>query len=145
MNGVNVVNPAERRVQAFITVPFHDIDSVGIAWHGHYAKYFEVARCELLQSFNYGYDAMRESGYIWPVIDLRVRYIKPMRFNQRVAVTASLREWENRLLIDYLITDADSNERLTKGHTSQVAVDMKSGEMCFVSPPVLFERLGISR
>jgi acyl-CoA thioester hydrolase len=142
---VNSMNPAERRAQVFITVPFHDIDSVGIAWHGHYAKYFEIARCELLESFGYGYDAMRASGYIWPIIDLRVRYIKPMRFNQRIAVTASLREWENRLLIDYLVTDATSGERLTKGHTSQVAVDSKSGEMCFVSPSILFERLGISR
>ena len=50
-----------------IVIPFHDIDSAGMAWHGHYAKYFEVARCALLDSFNYGYGAMRESGFMWPV------------------------------------------------------------------------------
>jgi acyl-CoA thioester hydrolase len=33
--------------------------------------------------------------------------------------------------------------RLTKGHTLQVAVDMRTKEMLFASPPVLFERLGI--
>ena len=54
-----------------------------------------------------------------------------------------MREWENRLLIAYLITDEASGERLTRGNTVQVAVDMKNGEMCFVSPPVLFERLGL--
>ena len=113
-------------------------------WHGHYAKYFELARCELLDSFGYGYDAMRTSGYLWPIIDLHVRYVKTLRFNQRILVQASLREWENRLLIDYLITDADNGQRLTKGRTSQVAVDMKTGEMCFVSPAVLFEKLGLA-
>ena len=125
-----------------ILVPFHDVDSVGMAWHGHYAKYFEIARCALLDSFNYGYGAMRESGFMWPVIDMRIRYVQPVRFEQRILVEATLREWENRLLIDYLITDQATGQRLTKGTTVQVAVDMKNGEMCLVSPPVLFERLG---
>jgi acyl-CoA thioester hydrolase len=127
-----------------IVVPFHDIDAVGLAWHGHYAKYFEIARCELLDSFNYGYDAMRESGFMWPVIDMRIRYVQPVRFGQRILVRATLHEWENRLLIHYLITDQASGQRLTKGSTAQVAVDMKSGEMCFVSPRILFERLGLT-
>jgi acyl-CoA thioester hydrolase len=88
---------------------------------------------------------MRESGYMWPIIDLHVRYVKPLRFEQRILVKASLREWENRLLIDYLVTDAESGARLTKGRTSQVAVDMKTGEMCFVSPAIVFEKLGVPR
>ncbi len=128
-----------------IVVPFHDIDAVGLVWHGHYAKYFEIARCELLESFNYGYGAMRESGYLWPLIDMRIRYVQAIRFGQRIAVRATLREWENRLLVDYLITDHASAQRLTKGSTVQVAVDMKSGEMLLASPPVLFERLGEAR
>ncbi|SVC52483.1 uncharacterized protein METZ01_LOCUS305337, partial [marine metagenome] len=28
-----------------IEIPFFDQDSAGIAWHGNYVKYFEVARC----------------------------------------------------------------------------------------------------
>ncbi len=133
------------QAEVVITVPYHDIDSIGVAWRGHYAKYLEIARCALLDGFGYGYDAMHESGFMWPVIDLRVRYVKPVRFGQRILVRATLREWENRLLIDYLVTDQASGQRLTRGTTSQVAVDMKSGEMCFVSPPILFERLGVER
>lgn len=133
-----------REATVAVTVPFHDVDAIGVAWHGHYAKYFEIARCELLESFNYGYDAMRASGFNWPVIDMRIRYVKGARFGQRILVKATLREWENRLLIEYLITDAQSGQRLTKGTTVQVAVDMKKGEMCFVSPPILFERLGLA-
>ncbi|HEY6125949.1 MAG TPA: thioesterase family protein [Steroidobacteraceae bacterium] len=128
-----------------IVVPFHDVDSAGMVWHGHYAKYFEIARCALLDSFNYGYAAMRESGFMWPVIDMRLRYVQAIRFEQRILVRATLREWENRLLIDYLISDHASGQRLTKGSTVQVAVDMKSGEMLLVSPSILFERLGVAR
>jgi acyl-CoA thioester hydrolase len=134
---------ALRKISIDIVVPFHDVDSIGVAWHGHYAKYFELARCALLDSFGYGYQAMRESGYVWPIIDLHVRYIKPLRFEQRITVVATLREWENRLLIDYLVSDAASGQRLTKGTTSQVAVHMNTGEMCLVSPPILFEKLDL--
>ncbi|WP_343034423.1 hypothetical protein [Candidatus Methylobacter favarea] len=31
-----------------IEIPFHDIDMMEVVWHGHYAKYFESARCALL-------------------------------------------------------------------------------------------------
>lgn len=128
-----------------VLVPFYDLDPVGIVWHGNYAKYFEVARCELLKRYNYGYDEMLKSGFMWPVVDLRVRYVKMIRFDQRIRVTATLREWEYRMLIDYLIADADSGARLTKGTTVQVAVDLATKELCLMSPPVLFERLGVLR
>ncbi len=127
-----------------ILVPFHDVDSMQITWHGHYLKYFEVARCEFLDSFGYGYKAMADSGYAWPVVDLRVKYVRPARFGQTIRVRCCLREWEYRLRIDYEITDVDTGERLTRGHTIQVAVDVESGDMCFESPPVLKECLEAS-
>lgn len=126
-----------------LQIPFHDLDPVNIVWHGNYAKYFEQARCELLERFNYSYDEMRTSGYLWPIVDLQVRYIKPLIFKQRVCVEAILKEWEYRLKIDYLITDAVTKQRLTKGSTVQVAVDMKTRELCLMSPRVLLERLGV--
>jgi acyl-CoA thioester hydrolase len=131
--------------EVVVQVPFYDLDPMNIVWHGNYARYFEVARCALLDKVAYSYEQMSASGYAWPVIDLHVRYIKPLRFNQRVAVSARIVEWEYRLKIDYRIHDADSGERLTKGHSVQVAVDIKTGEMCLMSPDVLFQRLGVAR
>lgn len=137
---------AQPKFQAEISlsVPFYDLDPVGIVWHGNYAKYFELARCALLDRFDYGYDAMRASGFLWPVIDLQVRYIKPLVFAQQVVVSATLREWEYRLLIDYLIKDANGGARLTKGKTVQVAVDVQTRELCLMSPKILFEKLGVA-
>lgn len=28
----------------FIDIPFFDVDVMGVAWHGHYVKYLEIAR-----------------------------------------------------------------------------------------------------
>lgn len=126
-----------------LQIPFHDLDPVNIVWHGNYVKYFELARCALLEKFNYNYDQMRASGYLWPVIDLHIRYLRSLQFNQRVRVRALLREWEYRLKIDYLVLDAQTGARLTRGSTMQVAVSAETGEMCLLSPRILFERLGL--
>jgi acyl-CoA thioester hydrolase len=128
-----------------IEIPFHDCDPANIVWHGNYARYFEVARCALLETLNYNYDHMRESGYAWPLIDFQARFVKPLRFKQKARVRARIVEWEYRLKIDYLISDSLSGERLCKGSTAQVAVDIASGEMRLMSPDILLQRLGVAK
>ena len=135
---------ARLEVETIIEVPFHDVDMMDIVWHGHYVKYFEIARCVLLDQIGYNYKQMRKSGYAWPVIDLHIRYPQPARFGQKLCVKAGIVEWENRLKIKYLIEDAESGQRLTKGHTIQVAVNIEGQEMCLVSPPVLIDKLGLA-
>jgi len=122
-----------------IQIPFFDVDSMDVVWHGHYVKYLEIARCALLDKINYGYLQMRESGYAWPVIDLQLRYIRPARFGQKVRVRADLVEWEQRLKLNYLITDAVTGERISRGSSVQVAVDMNTGEMQLVSPTIVLD------
>lgn len=124
-----------------IEIPFHDCDPMNIVWHGNYARYLEVARCELLRKFDYDYLQMRESGYAWPIVDMRIKYIDSALFTQRIRVEAYLKEYEQRLKIDYVIFDVATNKRLTKAYTVQVAVEQQSGEMQYVSPPILMQKL----
>jgi acyl-CoA thioester hydrolase len=124
-----------------IKIPFHDIDVMSMAWHGHYVKYFEEARSALLDKIDYNYEQMLASGYVWPVIDIRIRYIKPIRFGSSIQVRAVLAEYENRLKIEYTITDAVTGMRLTEGYTCQVAVDRQSEEMRLTSPDILIKKL----
>ena len=50
---------------------FHDCDPMHVVWHGNYFKYFEVARCALLDKLGHNYTQMRAAGYAWPIIDLQ--------------------------------------------------------------------------
>ena len=122
-----------------ILVPFFDVDSMDVVWHGHYVKYLEVARCALLDRIGHNYVQMRDAGYAWPIIDLQLRYVRGARFGQRLSVRADLVEWENRLKINYLITDAETGERMTRGSTVQVAVEIATREMLLASPTVFVE------
>ena len=119
-----------------ILVPFFDVDTMNVVWHGHYVKYLEVARCALLDKLGHNYTQMLESGYAWPVIDMQLRYVRGAVFGQTINVRARLVEWENRLKVNYLITDLASGERLTRASTVQVAVDVTSREMQLASPKI---------
>jgi len=122
-------------------VPFFDVDSYRIVWHGNYPKYFEIARCKLLEEVGYSYAAMEESNYLFPVIDLHTRYVKPLTFTQHVKVTATLKAWEHKLIIDYLIHDIESEQLMTKGQTTQVAVLMPDFITQFQSPKQLVDHV----
>lgn len=126
-------------VDTEVLVPFFDVDSMLVVWHGHYVKYLEVARCALLDRLGHNYVQMQESGYAWPVIDLQLRYIRGATFGQRIKVRASLVEWENRLKINYLISDAETGERMTRASSVQVAVHIASREMQLASPQVMLD------
>lgn len=122
---------------------FHQIDLMEVVWHGHYADFLERARGALLAKLNYGYREMRASGYAWPVIELHIRYAQPLRLGQRVRIHTRIVEWENRLKIRYEVRDVATGRRLTRAHTVHVAVELATGAMCYLSPAVLWERLGV--
>ncbi|MCF7749245.1 acyl-CoA thioesterase [Bacillus subtilis subsp. subtilis] len=130
-------------VEVALSPTFHDCDPMHVVWHGNYFKYFEIARCALLQRHDYDYPQMRESGYLWPVVDARVKYIRPLLYGQALRVRATITEWENRLKIAYEILDDGSGQVLTRAHTIQVAVDAATNEMLYLCPRVLWDRLGV--
>jgi acyl-CoA thioester hydrolase len=123
---------------------FYDLDPMNVVWHGNYFRYFEIVRDVLLSKIDYSYQQMFDSGYSWPIIDTRVKYIRSLRLGQKAIVSCQLIEYENRLLIEYQIKDAQTGQRVVKAHTVQVAVDLKSGEMCLASPSILLQKLGIA-
>ncbi len=134
-----ILFPLESEVT--IVTSFQDADPMGVIYHGNYFRYFEEARRVMMDKINYGYLAMNDSGYMWPIIGTQVKYVKAIPFNHTIRVTAKLTEWENRLRVDYVIYDAQTGKRMCKGHTMQVAVAIESEEMCFASPNVFTDKV----
>jgi acyl-CoA thioester hydrolase len=120
-----------------IKAQFYDLDPMEVVWHGNYVRFLEQARCALLDKIAFNYVEMSRTPYIWPIVDLRVKYVRPIRFGQEISVTATLTEHENRIRIEYAIADAVTGEVLTKAQTTQVAVVKVSGELLFESPDEL--------
>lgn len=124
-----------------IQVEFFDLDPMNVVWHGNYVKYMESARCALLSKLNYDYKAMEKDGYVWPVVQLGIKYIHPLRFMQKVRVEVSLVEYEICLKLQYRFIDMETGKVITKAESSQMAVQIKTGESCLGSPKEFVEKV----
>jgi acyl-CoA thioester hydrolase len=127
--------------EAITKVQFYDVDAMQVVWHGNYARFLELARCALLEKIGYSYSEMALSGYFWPIVDMRIKYVRPVRMAQQIRLTATLLEYENRLRIDYRIVDVASGDLLSKAQTTQLAVAIGTGQLEFNSPNELVDKV----
>jgi len=134
-----ILHPLQSEVT--LITSFQDADPMGVIYHGNYFRFFEEVRRIMMDKIEYNYHEMKDSGYMWPIIDTRVKYIKAIPFNHQIKVSAKLTEWENRLRVDYEIHDASTGARMTRAHTMQVAVTIEEQEMCFASPKTFTDKI----
>jgi acyl-CoA thioester hydrolase len=127
--------------EAETTVEFFHLDPLQVVWHGNYLNYFEIGRRMLLEKIDYSYKEMEESGYAFPVIEISAKYLSSLRFGDRAKIKAILIEYENRLRIQYEIRNAKTGQITTKGVSTQMAIDIKAGESCFVCPAILTNKI----
>ena len=97
-----------------VRAQFYDLDPMNIVWHGNYAKFFEIGRCALLSKIGYDYRAMEAS----PLPNGKPPLKSP--------ISSKIKRRE---------------KKITTGHTVHVALDMRSKEMQWETPPVLREKL----
>ncbi len=134
-------------LQAEVTleIPFHDVDSMGIVWHGHYLKYFEIARTALMRRAGLDLAEMQASGYAWPVVTCEVKYLRPLRYGQKIRVEAVLEDYDCRLRISCVIRDLETGERLTRGSTTQFPIDSQTGEALYETPVAIIAAIERAR
>ncbi len=123
-------------------VPFQDVDSMRIVWHGNYPRYFEQVRAELMRRLGFTYLDMEQAGYAFPIVTLSVKYKAPARFDELICVTARLVPCENCLDIAYEVKNAATGQLLVTAATRQMAVCLKTQESLFELPEPL---LGLMR
>ncbi|MBR4599649.1 MAG: acyl-CoA thioesterase [Treponema sp.] len=122
-------------------VDFFEVDSMKIVWHGNYINYFERARCALLDKIGYNYIAMEDSGYSYPVVDVRIKYVRSLHFGDTCRAKATLAEYENMIKIQFELYNAKTGKLTTKGSVTQMCIDTRTGETQFVLPKVWTEKV----
>jgi len=118
-----------------LQVQFYDLDPMNVVWHGNYVKYMETARCALLTKIQYDYTEMVNAGYAWPVVDMHIKYIRPLRFMQKVRVEVSLVEYDICMKLKYRFIDIETGKVITKAESTQMAVKISTRESQLMTPP----------
>jgi len=109
-------------------VRYAETDRMGYVYYGNYAAWFEVGRVEWLRSFGLSYKKLEDEGVILPVREMRVRYIKPAKYDDVVVLKTALRELSGpRITFDYELHHSDG-EKLCTAEITLVFVDRNSGK-----------------
>ncbi len=130
------------QTKTLINVPFHDIDIMNIAWHGHYLKYFELARTDLMQQLGLDWPQVKELGFAMPVVDISINYRRPLTYGRSYVVETTLDDTDlPELVLYYEIRDQRTKKVHSTGRSRQVYMDVQAKTLCFTIPPQILERL----
>ena len=125
--------------QTSIKVRFNEVDSLGIAWHGHYVKYFEDGREAFGAEHGLGYLDVYENGLVTPIVSLSCDYKKSLAYGDSIVVeTTFVDSPAAKLHFTYKIYQAGRSELIAEGSTTQVFLDSESRAL-LLSTPVFFE------
>jgi acyl-CoA thioester hydrolase len=69
-----------------VSVRFAETDAQGVAHNAAYLVWFEVARVAFLARYAGGYQSLRDQGLEALTIEAHVRYLAPVRFDDRIVV-----------------------------------------------------------
>ncbi|MCX6128260.1 MAG: thioesterase family protein [Proteobacteria bacterium] len=123
-------------------VAFHDVDIMHIVWHGHYFKYFEMARTALMRQMQLDWPSLREAGIAMPVVDVAVQYRRSLRYGEKFWIEARIEEFNYpELRIDYKIRIDGSHETAVSGMTRQVYWDIMGNHSLFEVPEIVQDRM----
>jgi acyl-CoA thioester hydrolase len=106
-----------------IDIPFHDVDAMRIAWHGNYARYFEIARTQLLRDRGLDYPQMESNGWLFPVIRMECRYVSPLRYGDVALVTVTVEESEFKMVLSYKVVEEGTGRKVATGRTEHAVID----------------------
>jgi acyl-CoA thioester hydrolase len=87
---VSTPQPSHPSFETRVRVRYADTDADGVVYYANYLTFFEVVRVEWLRALGYPITRILEQGIILPVVEARLRYLRPARVDDLVTVRATL-------------------------------------------------------
>lgn len=114
-------------------VIYADTDTMGIAYHANYFRWFEIGRTEMFRDLGMAYREMESQGIFMPVAEAYCRFIQPVRYDELLVIETTLdRRVRAGLKFDYVVYKPDGSTRAATGFTKHPCTDV-SGKV--VRPP----------
>ena len=112
-------------------VLYSDTDKMGYMYYGQYAKYLEMGRVEALRSLGLSYKSMEDTGVMLPVLDLKLKYLKPLYYDDEVTLTTKVCDMPGtRIYFEYELINP-KGELTTLAETTLVFIDV-NGKPCMI-------------
>ena len=123
-----------------IQVRYDEVDKMGYVYHGNYAKYYHISRTELLRKVGISDRELESQNIILPVIEMNIRYIKPVYYDDFITIKTKLLELpETRMKFQHEVIN-QHNELLNIANSTLVFVDSNTRKPMIV-PEIILNKL----
>lgn len=120
-------------------VIYGDTDTMGVAYHANYLRWFEIGRTELFRHLGMPYREIEARGLMLPVSEVQCKYLNPARYDDLIIIEATVNVgFRAGMQFDYAITSQDRSVTHTTGYTRHAFVN---GRGKVVRPPAFIRDL----
>lgn len=107
-----------------VRVRYAETDQMGVAYHANYLVWCDIGRTEYIRSHGANYRDLEKQGVVLAVAEANVRYMASSHYDDLVRIETALVEiGSRRLIFDYILTNAETQERLATARTVLVSID----------------------
>ncbi|MCK5310501.1 MAG: acyl-CoA thioesterase [Desulfobacteraceae bacterium] len=115
--------PEPLRAIVNTTTRFEEIDSMGIAWHGRFASYFEDARVALGEKYKISYFDLFRNGILAPLKKIHIDFKTPVFFREKISIECILHYTRaSKISTEYIIKKQDNSIAAT-GYVIQMLLN----------------------
>lgn len=112
------ITPYEHKVH------YYETDQMGVVHHSNYIRWFEEARCHMMECMGAGYEKMEEAGIISPVLAAQAEYKSMTRFGETAVVETKMTLYNGiKMTISYVVKDKATGEIRCTGETKHCFID----------------------
>jgi acyl-CoA thioester hydrolase len=114
-----------------IQVRYDEVDKMGYVYHGNYARYRKVGICDR---------ELESQNIILPVIEMNIRYIKPVYYDDLITIRTKLLEMpQTRMKFQHEVINQD-DEIINIANSTLVFVDSNTRKPMII-PEIMLNKL----
>jgi acyl-CoA thioester hydrolase len=119
-----------------LRVRYAETDQMGVVYHANYFVWCEMGRTDYIRRLGVSYADMERGGVSLAVSELSARFHAAARYDDVIRVQTTLTEIRSRMIaFDYLISNANTNQRLVSAHSRLISID-RAGKPVSLPPEV---------
>jgi acyl-CoA thioester hydrolase len=110
--------------ETLVRVNYSETDQMGVVYHARHVVWLDIARTEHLRQAGFNYRELEARDFRLVVTDLRIRYLKPARYDDSIRIRCWVRDVASRRVIfGYAIEHAEAGTLLATAETSLICLD----------------------
>ncbi len=122
-----------------ILVRYAETDQMGVVHHSAYVVWLEEARTRLLADVGLRYHELEARGLYFPVVELALRYERPLRYGETALVGVRVLEVKSRRIVFGYQVERPEGTLAATGRTVHVPQDVHGRAVRL--PTGVFDRL----